>query len=50
MGWMQSAQGDFRAGPRALAVSAICSGLIVLTVKKGTRSPQSLQSTSALRA
>lgn len=33
MGWMQSASGDFRAGLRVLAASAICSGLIVLTVR-----------------
>jgi ACS family tartrate transporter-like MFS transporter len=33
MGWMQSASGDFRGGLRVLAASAICSGLIVLTVR-----------------
>jgi hypothetical protein len=34
MGWMQDASGDFRVGLRVLAVSAVCSGLIVLTVKQ----------------
>jgi len=33
MGWMQDASGDFRIGLRVLAVSAVCSGLLVLTVK-----------------
>jgi MFS family permease len=40
MGWMQGASGDFRLGLRVLAVSAICSGLVVLTVR--TRSAESL--------
>jgi ACS family tartrate transporter-like MFS transporter len=34
MGWMQDASGDFRVGLRVLAVSAVCSGLIVLTMKQ----------------
>jgi len=50
MGWMQSASGDFHVGLRVLATSAICSGLLVLTVKKGTQSSQSPQSQSTLRA
>ena len=29
MGWMQGASGDFRIGLRVLAVSALCSGLLV---------------------
>jgi ACS family tartrate transporter-like MFS transporter len=33
MGWMQDLSGDFRLGLRALALSAICSGLLVLTVR-----------------
>jgi ACS family tartrate transporter-like MFS transporter len=40
MGWMQGASGDFRLGLRVLAASAICSGLVVLTVR--TRSAESL--------
>jgi ACS family tartrate transporter-like MFS transporter len=32
MGYMQDASGDFRIGLRVLAVSAICSGLVVLTI------------------
>jgi ACS family tartrate transporter-like MFS transporter len=50
MGWMQSASGDVRAGLRVLAASAICSGLIALTVKAGTPSSQGPQSQSTLRA
>jgi ACS family tartrate transporter-like MFS transporter len=33
MGWMQGLSGDFRFGLRVLAVSAISSGLLVLTVR-----------------
>jgi ACS family tartrate transporter-like MFS transporter len=33
MGWLQGASGDFRLGLRTLAVSAVCSGLVVLTVR-----------------
>jgi ACS family tartrate transporter-like MFS transporter len=40
MGWMQGASGDFRLGLRVLAASAICSGLVVLTVR--SRSAESL--------
>jgi ACS family tartrate transporter-like MFS transporter len=32
MGWMQGISGDFRVGLRVLAVSAVCSGLLVLTI------------------
>jgi MFS transporter, ACS family, tartrate transporter len=37
MGWMQGATGDFRFGLRTLAASAICSALLVLTVKPRQR-------------
>jgi ACS family tartrate transporter-like MFS transporter len=40
MGWMQGASGDFRLGLRMLAASAICSGIVVLTVR--VRSPERL--------
>jgi MFS family permease len=40
MGWMQGASGDFRLGLRVLAASAMCSGIVVLTMK--TRSAESL--------
>jgi MFS family permease len=40
MGWLQGVSGDFRLGLRALAASAVCSGLLVLMV--GRRSPESL--------
>jgi len=33
MGWMQSMSGDFHLGLRVLAASAICSGIVVLSVK-----------------
>jgi MFS transporter, ACS family, tartrate transporter len=32
MGWMQGFSGDFRLGLRVLAASAICSGLLVLSI------------------
>ena len=32
MGWMQGASGDFRLGLRVLAASAICSGIVVITI------------------
>jgi ACS family tartrate transporter-like MFS transporter len=37
MGWMQRGPGDFRGGLLALALSAFCSGLIVLTVRSRGR-------------
>jgi ACS family tartrate transporter-like MFS transporter len=37
MGWAQGASGDFRLGLRVLAASAICSGLVVLAVKRGDK-------------
>jgi ACS family tartrate transporter-like MFS transporter len=37
MGWMQGVTGDFRYGIRVLAISAICSGLLVLSVRGSTR-------------
>ena len=37
MGWMQGATGDFRFGLRTLAASAVCSALLVLTVKPRQR-------------
>jgi len=40
MGWMQGVSGDFRIGVRVLAASAICSGIVVLTVRG--RSPERL--------
>jgi MFS family permease len=40
MGFMQNRSGDFRLGLRMLAVSAVCSGLLVLTVR--VRSAESL--------
>jgi ACS family tartrate transporter-like MFS transporter len=40
MGWMQGASGDFRLGLRVLSVSAICSGIVVLTIR--VRSAESL--------
>jgi len=40
MGWLQAASGDFRLGLRTLAFSAVCSGLLVLTVR--SRSPERL--------
>src|SRR4051812_25374481 len=33
MGWLQDVSGDFRLGLRVLAASAICSGLVVLTIR-----------------
>jgi ACS family tartrate transporter-like MFS transporter len=33
MGWMQNMSGDFRIGIRLLAASAVCSGLLVLTMR-----------------
>jgi ACS family tartrate transporter-like MFS transporter len=33
MGWLQGVSGDFRIGLRVLAASAICSGLLVLTLR-----------------
>jgi MFS transporter, ACS family, tartrate transporter len=38
MGWLQGASGNFRFGLRALAVSAICSGALVLTVRASAES------------
>jgi ACS family tartrate transporter-like MFS transporter len=37
MGWMQNVSGDFRVGLRVLATSAVCSGLLVLTIRTGQR-------------
>src|SRR5438067_2702234 len=34
MGWMQGLFGDFRVGLRMLAASALCSALVVLTVRR----------------
>ena len=47
MGWMQGLTGDFRYGIRTLAVSAICSGLLVLSVraKEGHQTYPGLQGT-----
>jgi ACS family tartrate transporter-like MFS transporter len=39
MGWMQRGPGDFRGGLLALALSAFCSGLIVLTVRARDQQP-----------
>jgi len=33
MGWLQGVSGDFRVGLRVLAGSAVCSGVVVLTIK-----------------
>jgi ACS family tartrate transporter-like MFS transporter len=33
MGWLQDVSGDFRLGLRVLAASAVCSGLVVLTIR-----------------
>ena len=33
MGWMQGVTGDFRVGLRMLAATAICSALLVLTIR-----------------
>ena len=38
MGWMQGVTGDFRVGLRMLAATAICSALLVLTVRQKHRS------------
>jgi len=37
MGWMQGLFGDFRVGLRMLAASALCSALVVLTVRRANR-------------
>ena len=50
MGWTQGESGDFRVGLRLLAASAICSGVIVLTVRTGTQSAPHPRSESTLRA
>ena len=43
MGWMQAASGGFRFGLRALAFSAVCSGLLVLTVQARSAEGLALQ-------
>jgi hypothetical protein len=39
MGWLQRGPGDFRAGLLALALSAFCSGLLVLTIRTQSKTP-----------
>ena len=43
MGWLSRGPGDFRIGLLALAVSAFCSGIIVLTVHSTPRTQRSTQ-------
>lgn len=49
MGWTQGESDDFRVGLRLLAASAICSGVIVLTVRTGTQNASRPRSESTVR-